>query len=1396
MTSPPPWPSQGSTNDGESSGKRRAQSTSGRTKRRRLESENTESIASSDVYLSKDHDSSSSSPSSPTTRAAAAAEAESEVSEPDSDAGEDLGGYLELEDTGGDDYPENAVDDVTDDLLEAEEEDDDDGGSAASGNENDDYEDIGELDDAAIQDRLESYREYLISTASMEAQNRDKGKQRQEPQEQQNDNSEPGEDDQEDEVVIEQVFEGSVPLPQPFSLEEAKAPPPDAPSSSSSSSSSSSTSNVQPRKREWGMRTKKTYPLFPTSLRNQNWPVYHPWYVEPERRAKLLPPLPIVEQLTAAERTRYLQYRPNELKKPNVHVKTDKLRMVVAEINSRLITEKRVAQELWKATRSKHSYTSFQMRPPKIETLLDRNETISQDKKAKQRKDKGKGKAKAHGDEGDSATIESDATGLNLDGQTVPSQSSPKKSKATELLYADELQLGNDSSVKYLDPIQKGFDFYDTCLPCQLQGFNCSGERPVCTQCYHSVHADRCEYVARAKSRPLTGGRPRKLQENEAEMQEETRRRFAARFFPRNTAAENLTLQLEDNTEALAFPLRDKRGVPVNVTEIHGVSEKPKRRGRPPKNNNQSSDEDEGATSEEEDKLSLVKMQLDTADTRDMDIKWQGYSGKNNGFQFKPLLHQRLQKSSRIFTPIEPKRTDSQDPAQEPGTSSSSSTNDGGDAAAERGNATMSEDSAKDKERRMVNGVFISQHKVNITELSAKWKQDTLEQDRAYRTGLLHKTRSAVAKQLEESKLLQPATDVTGHRENIIEVRGGEGKEATSHSRIGAHGSHLATLLDEPHSSEKTEQSKTRNIMDQFGSTVEAQNAVRDKVDYAKTWKPWDAIDDSKIGPSLCPLPEDAFLRALHHYATYYYTYIQPSPDIFESLDLTSQIALGMIVQEVVAEFALKLGRQGQLEDKEVQKERQKYIKELREQEASKAVSQASSTPADSQDSGATSRTRRMGTARMPLATADGTNLSTTGTYQRLFGNVDELSESDDSADEQVQIGAQKDEPLPPGELARLGKAIPGDTAVSATVAKARRLLAMFRKLPEGLSASTRSLVEAVGDRPSEDTAKSKVVSRDEQEDNEEDEDEDLSETDEDTEEDSDDEESDLDDSDEDESEVESMDEVEDSEVAKIHSSEGQNLSADEAQLHNVLEDFEAAEDELDAQEAQLFAFLAGFEDKDDQSGTQQGRPSSRSRTRTTSGNVSVAESSVSGYPSRSTKSNTGPRTIVDSENSEDDEDNEVSEDEKGDEDIRIQPAPTLSSIASRIVPGASKLRFDIFRGYDQREDEDQESQEVLRARKPAHSPPPMRSPEVPGLPTPSRTYPDSPMDPVDDDEAVERTVTSISSTRLGAMFGTANSSDEDEYEAATQPMSQLVDDDSSSEEEKEQADNSTDEEL
>ncbi|KAF8938277.1 hypothetical protein BGZ47_008651 [Haplosporangium gracile] len=119
---------------------------------------------------------------------------------------------------------------------------------------------------------------------------------------------------------------------------------------------------------------------------------------------------------------------------------------------------------------------------------------------------------------------------------------------------------------------------------------------------------------------------------------------------------------------------------------------------------------------------------------------------------------------------------------------------------------------------------------------------------------------------------------------------------------------------------------------EQKGLEVVAKAGVKDESDeetatpviskykeqIASTFRPWVAQKDEKVIPSACDLPDTSLLQALHYYASYYYTHVSPSPDMFEAMDLTSHIALSMIVQEIISDFAFKLGKDSQLEDIQV----------------------------------------------------------------------------------------------------------------------------------------------------------------------------------------------------------------------------------------------------------------------------------------------------------------------------------------------------------------------------------------------------------------------------------------------------------------------------------------------
>ncbi|KAG0216203.1 hypothetical protein BGX31_000654 [Mortierella sp. GBA43] len=95
------------------------------------------------------------------------------------------------------------------------------------------------------------------------------------------------------------------------------------------------------------------------------------------------------------------------------------------------------------------------------------------------------------------------------------------------------------------------------------------------------------------------------------------------------------------------------------------------------------------------------------------------------------------------------------------------------------------------------------------------------------------------------------------------------------------------------------------------------------------TYRPWVPKKDEKVIPSSCGVPQKAFLQAIHYYASYYYTHANPCPDVFEAMDLPSHIALGMIIQEVIADFAFKLGKESQVEDIAVKQEKLEFARNL-----------------------------------------------------------------------------------------------------------------------------------------------------------------------------------------------------------------------------------------------------------------------------------------------------------------------------------------------------------------------------------------------------------------------------------------------------------------------------------
>ncbi|KAG0365491.1 hypothetical protein BGX24_004130, partial [Mortierella sp. AD032] len=105
---------------------------------------------------------------------------------------------------------------------------------------------------------------------------------------------------------------------------------------------------------------------------------------------------------------------------------------------------------------------------------------------------------------------------------------------------------------------------------------------------------------------------------------------------------------------------------------------------------------------------------------------------------------------------------------------------------------------------------------------------------------------------------------------------------------------------------------------DDSGMKAKTPTIPKYRKQIANTFRPWIARKGEKVIPSACDLPETTFLQALHYYASYYYTHANPSPDMFEAMDLTSHIALGMIIQEIISDFAFKLGKESQLEDIQV----------------------------------------------------------------------------------------------------------------------------------------------------------------------------------------------------------------------------------------------------------------------------------------------------------------------------------------------------------------------------------------------------------------------------------------------------------------------------------------------
>ncbi|KAF9935960.1 hypothetical protein BGZ65_002845 [Modicella reniformis] len=107
---------------------------------------------------------------------------------------------------------------------------------------------------------------------------------------------------------------------------------------------------------------------------------------------------------------------------------------------------------------------------------------------------------------------------------------------------------------------------------------------------------------------------------------------------------------------------------------------------------------------------------------------------------------------------------------------------------------------------------------------------------------------------------------------------------------------------------------------------------------YEKSDRPWVPKMDEEVVPSTCGVPQKPFLQSLHHYASYYYTHANPCPDVFEAMDLPSHIALGMIIQEVISDFAFKLGKESQVEDIKVKQEKLEFARNLTEWEKAAAT--------------------------------------------------------------------------------------------------------------------------------------------------------------------------------------------------------------------------------------------------------------------------------------------------------------------------------------------------------------------------------------------------------------------------------------------------------------------------
>ncbi|GJJ77226.1 hypothetical protein EMPS_09585 [Entomortierella parvispora] len=117
-----------------------------------------------------------------------------------------------------------------------------------------------------------------------------------------------------------------------------------------------------------------------------------------------------------------------------------------------------------------------------------------------------------------------------------------------------------------------------------------------------------------------------------------------------------------------------------------------------------------------------------------------------------------------------------------------------------------------------------------------------------------------------------------------------------------------------------------------------------------ETYRPWVPKADDYVIPSACDIPETSFLRALHFYASYYYTHTNPCPDVFEAMDLTSHIALGMIIQETISDFAFKLGKEGQMEDCEVYAEKEEWMRLQKEEQEKRSSEEESAQEGHSLD--------------------------------------------------------------------------------------------------------------------------------------------------------------------------------------------------------------------------------------------------------------------------------------------------------------------------------------------------------------------------------------------------------------------------------------------------------------